>query len=138
MAKNIYKPILKQVSVPWLFLERFIYKILHKKPGLKAYFYQLFLVTKGLKDLMNFSELIAQANITFQHKCSQFFTHFNQLLQRDESTFLRASIERLAKRLANRVVEPETLKSMKSIIDLNLNDEKKNLVLQTNSKMKAF
>ena len=132
MAKSIYKPILKQVSVPWLFLERFIYKILHKKPGLKAYFYQLFLVTKGLKDLMNFSELIAQANITFQHKCSQFFTHFNQLLQRDES------IERLAKRLANRVVEPETLKSMKSIIDLNLNDEKKNLVLQTNSKMKAF
>ena len=59
-------------------------------------------------------------------------------MQRDESTFLRASIERLAKRLANRVVEPETLKSMKSIIDLNLNDEKKNLVLQTNSKMKAF
>ena len=59
-------------------------------------------------------------------------------MQRDESTFLRASIERLAKRLANRVVEHETLKSMKSIIDLNLNDEKKNLVLQTNSKMKAF
>ena len=53
-------------------------------------------------------------------------------------------MERLAKRLANRV-EPETLRSMKSIIDLVLNDENiiinlKNIYLglQSNSKMKAL
>ena len=53
-------------------------------------------------------------------------------------------MERLDKRLANRAVEPETLRSMKSIIDSDLNDENifidsKNtyLDLQTNSKLKA-
>ena len=53
-------------------------------------------------------------------------------------------MERLAKRLANQVVEPETLKSMKSITDLDLNDENilidpKNtyLGLQTNSNLKV-
>ena len=77
---------------------------------------------------------------------STFFTHFNQVLQRDELTIhiLRASIERLAKRLANSVVKSEALKSMKSIIDLDLNDENifidpenTYLGLQTNSKLKT-
>ena len=53
-------------------------------------------------------------------------------------------MERLAKRQANRVVEPETLRRMKSIIDLDLDNEnifldpKNILVYITNSKVKAF
>lgn len=54
-------------------------------------------------------------------------------------------MKNLAKRLANHVAEPETLKSMKSITELNLNDENifidpKNtyLGLQANFKLKAF
>ena len=49
-------------------------------------------------------------------------------------------MERLAKRQANRVVEPETLRRMKSIIDLDLDNE--NIFLDpkniTNSKVKTF
>ena len=58
---------------------------------------------------------------------------------------MRASTEKLTKRPANLVVEPVTLRGMKSIIDLDLNDENifldpKNtyLCLQTNSKLKAL
>ena len=49
-------------------------------------------------------------------------------------------MERLAKRQANCAVEPETLRKMKSIIDLDLNNE--NIFLDpkniTNSKVKTF
>lgn len=49
-------------------------------------------------------------------------------------------MERLAKRQANCAVEPETLRKMKSIIDLDLDNE--NIFLDpkniTNSKVKTF
>ena len=125
---QVYKSILKHASVCWLSLERCMDRILHKQPRLKAYFYQGVLVTKGLKDIMIFFELISY--------CKEMNQPF---------TYLRASIDRLAKGLTNRAVEPEALRSMKSIIDLDLNDENifldpKNtyLGLQTNSKLKAL
>lgn len=79
----------------------------------------------------------------FQRNSFQFFTHSNQLLQRDEPTI--HIFKALMERLANGVIKSETLRSIKSITDLALNDQNifiylKNTYfgLQTNAKLKAL
>ena len=78
----------------------------------------------------------------FQQNSFQFFTHPNQLLQRDETTI--HILKALMERLANGVVKSATLRSIKSITDLALNDENifidlKNTYfgLQTNAKTES-
>ena len=109
-------------------------RILHEQPSLKAYFLSKSFSDKKFERLDQFfTNPLLEPALPFQSNTIQFFTHFYLLLEIDEAAIhiLRESIERLAKRLANRVVEPETLRRMKSTVDLDLNHENNLLILGT-------
>ena len=109
-------------------------RILHEQPSLKTYFLSKSFSDKKFERLDQFfRNPLLEPALPFQSNTIQFFTHFYLLLEIDEAAIhiLRESIERLTKRLANCVVEPETLRRMKSTIDLDLNDENNLLILGT-------
>ena len=53
------------------------------------------------------------------------FKNFNLLLQREEPTLhiLKSSIERLGRKISNRIVKPSFLKNITSVADIDLTDE---------------
>ena len=61
----------------------------------------------------------------FTQATISIFTNFNLLLQREEPTLhiLKSSIERLGRKIANRIVKPSFLKNITSVADIDLTEE---------------
>ena len=98
------------MHVRWLSLERCMDRILHEQLSLKVYILSESFSDKTFERVDEFfRNPLLEPELLFQSSAVKFFTYFNQLLQRDEPTIhiLRASMERLTKRLVNRVVESE-------------------------------
>ena len=85
-------------------------RILLEQLSLKVYFLSGSFSDKTFERVDEFfRNPLLEPELLFPSSAVQFFTYFNQLLQRDEPTIhiLRESMERLTKRLVNRVVESE-------------------------------
>lgn len=63
--------------------------------------------------------------LLFHVAAMPLFTSFNLLLQRDETAIhiLKASMESLGCKLANRIVQPQFMKDVQSVTELDLDDE---------------
>ena len=61
----------------------------------------------------------------FQTNATSMFTNFNLLLQRDEPSIhvLKAVMESLGRKVANRIVTPTHLRDSNSVFDLDLHDD---------------
>lgn len=121
-----FKTVLKHLSVRWLSLERCLNRILSKLPSLRSYFASEHFMDDRFQRLQTwFQNPLLEPALMFQSSAIQLFTNFNQLLQRDEPCihFLKASMESLARRLANRIMKPNAMHNITSITQLDLHDD---------------
>ena len=72
-----------------------------------------------------FSDPLLEPEILFTQATISIFTNFNLLLQCEEPTLhiLKSSIERLGRKIANRIVKPSFLKNITSVADIDLTEE---------------
>ena len=77
---------------------------------------------KDSKDLKK-SSLLEPA-LLFLSSAIPLFTHFNQLLQREEPTIhiLKSAIHGLRKKVAKRIMLPTKVREVSSISEIDLND----------------
>ena len=121
-----YQAVLKHLSVRWLSLQRCMDRILKKYPSLKSYFSSEDFEDQRFQRLSTlFSNPLLEPALLFRTSSISLFTKFNLLLQRDEPTIhvLKPAMERLGRKLANRIVLPRVMKDANSITELDLDDE---------------
>ena len=110
----------------WLSLEECAVRVLKKFPCLKSYFLSENFSDGRFQRLNEwFSDPLLEPEILFTQATISIFTNFNLLLQREEPTLhiLKSSIERLGRKIANRIVKPSFLKNITSVADIDLTEE---------------
>ena len=120
-----YQSVLKHLSVRWLSLEKCISRTNLKFTSLKAYFLSESFADERFQRLcMKFTNPLLEPCMLFLSSALLLFTHFNQLLQREEPTIhiLKSSMESLGKKLAKRIMLPIKVKEISSISDIDLDD----------------
>ena len=72
-----------------------------------------------------FTDPLLEPEILFTQATISIFTNFNLLLQCEEPTLhiLKSSIQRLGRKIANRIVKPSFLKNITSVADIDLTEE---------------
>ena len=121
-----YQSVLKHLSVRWLSLERCMERILKKLPSLKAYFQSEDFHDDRFKRLNCwFTNPLLEPSLLFNTAAITIFNSFNCLLQRGEPTIhiLKASMEHLGRKIAQRIIKPAVLQGISSITELDLGDE---------------
>ena len=119
-----YAKVLKHVSTRWLSLERCIQRTLEKFEGLKSYFLSEDFLDQMFQRLhKGFNNPLTEVALLFHHASIQLFNNFNKLLQSNEPIIhmFHASIEKLARNLANRIIKPQVVRDT-PITELNLSD----------------
>ena len=121
-----YQAVLNHFSMPWLSLEKCAVRVLKKFSSLKSYFLSEHF-SDGCFHRLNerFSDPFLEPAFSFTQATISVFTNFNLLLQRKEPTLhkLKLSIERLGRKIANRIVKSSFLKSITSVPDIDLIEE---------------
>ena len=121
-----YQAVLKHLSVRWLSLEKCPVRVLKKFPSLKSYFLSEYFSDGRFQRLNEWlSDPLVEPPFLFTQAKISIFTNFNLLLQREEPTLhiLKSSIERLGRKIANRIVKPSFLKNITSVADIDLTEE---------------
>ena len=121
-----YQAVLKHLSVRWLSLEKCEVRVLKKFPSLKSYFLSEHFSDGRFQRLNEwFSDPLLEPEILFTQATISIFTNFNLLLQCEEPTLhiLKSSIERLGRKIVNRIVNPSFLKNITSVADIDLTEE---------------
>ena len=116
-----YQAVLKHLSVRWLSLEKCEVRVLKKFPSLKSYFLSEHFSDGRFQRLNEcFSDPLLEPAFLFTQATISIFTNFNLLLQCEEPTLhiLKSSIERLGRKIANRIVKPSFLKNITSVADI--------------------
>ena len=119
-----YQRVLKYLSVSWLSLERYISRATLNFTSLKSYF-----LSEGFSDKRfqrseeKFTDPLLEPVLLFLSSALPLFTHFNQLLQRDEPTIhiLRSAVEGLKKKVAKCITLPNKVREVSSISEIYLN-----------------
>ena len=120
-----YQSVLKHLSVRWLSLEKCISRTTLKFTSLKAYFLSKSFADERFQRLEEkFNNPLLEPCMLFLSSALPLFTHFNQLLQREEPTIhiLKSAMESLGKKLAKRIMLPIKVKEISSISDIDLSN----------------
>ena len=127
-----YQGILKYLSVRWLSLEKCISRAIVKYTSLKAYFSSESFADERFKRLYDkFHNPILELAMLFLTSALPLFLHFNLLLQREEPTIhcLKSAMESLGKKLAKRIILPNKLKNISSVLEIFHNNNIKNFMM---------
>ena len=120
-----YQSVLKHLSVRWLSLEKCISRTTLKFTSLTAYFLSKSFADERFQRLEEkFNNPLLEPCMLFLSSALPLFTHFNQLLQREEPTIhiLKSAMEGLGKKLAKRIMLPIKVKEISSISDIDLSN----------------
>ena len=120
-----YQSVLKHLSVRWLSLEKCISRTTLKFTSLKAYFLNESFADERFQRLEEkFNNPLLEPCMLFLSSALPLFTHFNQLLQREEPSIhiLKSAMESLGKKLAKRIMLPIKVKEVSSISDIDLSN----------------
>ena len=97
-----------------------------KFPRLKSYFLSEHFSDGRFQRLNEwFSDTLLEPAFLFTQATISIFTNFSLLFQREEPTLhiLKSSIERLGRKIVNRIVKPSFLKNITSVADIDLTEE---------------
>ena len=119
-----YQGVLKHLSVTWSSLEWCISRATLNFTSIKSYF-----LSEGFSDKKfqrseeKFTNPLVEPALLFLSSALPLFTHFNQLLQRDEPAIniLRSAIEGLKKNVAKCITLPNKVREVSSISEIYLN-----------------
>ena len=120
-----YQSVLKHLSVRWLSLEKCISRTTLKFTSLKACFLSESFADERFQRLEEkFNNPLLEPFMLFLSSALPLFTHFNQLLQREEPTIhiLKSAMESLGEKLAKRIMLPIKVKEISSISDIDLSN----------------
>ena len=109
-----YAKILKHVSTKWLSFERCIQRTLEKYASLKSYFLSEHFADSRFKRLHDaFKNPLTEVTLLFHQASIPIFSRFNKLMQTDKPVIhvLLDSVNRLAKKLATRIIKPEVVRN---------------------------
>ena len=116
-----YQTVLKHLCVRWLSLEKCAVRVLKKFPSLKSYFLSEHFSDGRFQRLNEwFSDPLLEPAL-FAQAATSIFTNFNLILQREEPTLhiLKSSIERIGRKIANRIVKSSFLKNITSVAEID-------------------
>ena len=114
-----YQAVLKHLLVCWLSSEKCAVRVLKKFPSLRSYCLSEHFSDGRFQRLNEwFSDPLLKPTFLFTQATISIFTNFNLLLQSEEPTLhiLKSSIERLGRKIANRIVKPSFLKNITAIL----------------------
>ena len=120
-----YQGVLKHLSVRWLSLERCISRATLKFTSLKSYFLsEDFSDERFQRFEKKFTKPLLEPALLFLSSALPLFTHFNQLLLREEPTIhiLKSAIEGLGKKVAKCIILPTKVRQVSGISEIDLND----------------